>query len=117
MKEEEEEVKIMRSFEANKKEYNELKSRCSKDGTDIGEKLNAFIKRDNLEHGDGNPAFTLDQFVENDQMKAVLAVFRTRKEWDSYLMDLKDSNPKLLQEILWQSQTIGSLSQKWMKYL
>ncbi len=64
-------------------------------------------------HGDGNPMYTLDQFAEHDEMKAVPAVFRDRGVWDEYL---HECDPKLRQEILYQSQTIGALAKKWGKY-
>lgn len=64
-------------------------------------------------HGDGNPVFTLDQFLESEGMKAVPAVFRDRGIWDKFL---KECHKKLRQEILWQSQTIGAIANKWSKY-
>lgn len=60
-------------------------------------------------HGDGNPAFTLDQFTDVDNMKAVPAVFRNRDDWQLYIEEL---NEKDSQELLWQIQTINSLADK-----
>jgi len=64
-------------------------------------------------HGDGNPVYTLDQFSESPDLKAVPAVFRDRGIWDKYL---NECDKKLRQEILWQSQTIVALAKKWSKY-
>lgn len=66
-----------------------------------------------IKHGDGNPVYTLDQFSEHDGMKAVPAVFRDRGIWDKFL---HECDKKLRKEILWQSQTITALSEKWSKY-
>lgn len=60
-------------------------------------------------HGDGNPGFTLDQFTESENMKAVPAVFRDRDDWQNYIENLPE---KEAQELLWQSQTIHSLAEK-----
>ena len=60
-------------------------------------------------HGDGNPGFTLDQFSESNNMKAVPAVFRNRDDWKKYIEELPK---KEAQELLWQVQTINSLAEK-----
>lgn len=60
-------------------------------------------------HGDGNPGFTMDQFLESDIMKAVPAVFRTREDWQLYIEELVKQDA---QELLWQIQTILSLTEK-----
>ena len=113
----EERRKKAKTWEADLDIYNEFKSILAREGSNIGDKINDMMKKYNLEHGEGNPAFDLDQFIGNPGMKAVRAFFSTRKEWDHYLQTLIKSNPKLLQEIQWQSQTIGALCQKWKKYL
>lgn len=64
-----------------------------------------YIKK----HGDGNPAFTMDQFIEDPGMKAVPAFFRNRDDWQNYIESLPE---KEAQQLLWQSQTINSLADK-----
>lgn len=100
--------KVMRSFEAEKEEYQQFKAILAKDGQDVGEKLNEFIKKFNKEFGDGNPAFSLDQFINNEKMKAVPAVFRSKEDWLAWV--LKCDDEKLLQEVLGQSQIILNLA-------
>jgi len=73
----------------------------------------AAIQEYVIKHGDGNPVYSLDHFTGSLDMKAVPAVFRDRGIWDKFL---QECNPTLRQEILWQSQTIGSLATKWKKY-
>lgn len=102
--------KVMRSFEAEIESYNEFKSILAKDGQDVGEKINEFIKKFNKEFGDGNPGFSLDQFIENEAMKAVPAVFRSREDWINWVKQCSD--PNLLQEIITQGQTIVDLTDK-----
>ena len=75
----------------------------------IVDAIKEYVKK----HGDGNPVYSLDQFTESTDMKAVPAVFRDRYVWDIFL---QECTPILRQEILWASQTIGSLANKWMKY-
>ncbi len=60
-------------------------------------------------HADGNPAFTLDQFIEDPGMKAVPAFYRNRDDWINYIENLPK---KEAQNILWQAQTINSLAEK-----
>ena len=50
----------------------------------------------NKEHGDGNPNFTLDQF-DQEEMKAVPAVFRDRNYWNNYINKLNDIDLKELE--------------------
>ena len=69
-----------------------------------------FIKK----HGDGNPASTIDQFLENPQMKAVPAFFRSREDWQKYIEIYAD--PKTVDEIIYQSQSINSYAQNKQKY-
>lgn len=100
--------KVMRSFEAEKEAYQQFKAILAKDGIDVGEKLNQFIKKFNKEFGDGNPGFSLDQFINNEKMKAVPAVFRRKEDWLAWVLQCKDE--KLLQDIISQNQTILSLA-------
>ncbi len=73
------------------------------------------IKEYVIKHGDGNPVFTLDQFVEDKTMKAVPAFFRSRETWKKYIDNLNYEG-KELEELLWQSQTINSFLEKKSKY-
>lgn len=102
--------KIMRSFEAEKEAYNKFKSILAKDGQDVGEKLNEFIKKFNNEFGDGNPAFTLDPFIKDAAMAAVPAVFRSTEDWLKWMLTCDDE--KFLQDIIARNQTILGLADK-----
>jgi len=108
-------TKVMRSFEADEKEYLKFKSTLAKDGKDLGETINDFIKKFNLEYGDGNPAFDLTQWFENDQMLAIPAVMRAADDWWKWLTECND--PKIIQSVLWQAQMIGARSDKRLKQL
>lgn len=100
----------LRSFEAKTEAYDKFKSICGRERVGVGEKLNEFIEKYNKEHGDGNPNFSLDVF-DHEEMKAVPAVYRTRKDWALYIHEL---NQKDTQDLLWQIQTIHSLTDKKM---
>lgn len=100
--------KVMRSFEAELEPYRIFKSILEKDGIDVGEKLNEMIKKFNLDFGDGNPGFSLDQFLENDAMLAVPAMFRSRVDWLEWLLKINDED--MLQKVLGQAQTILGLA-------
>ena len=104
------ETKVMRSFEADEEEYLKFKSTLAKDGKDVGKTINKFIKKFNLEFGDGNPAYNLDIFMDNSQMLAIPAVMRVADDWWEWLTNCKD--PKIIQSILWQAQMIGARSNK-----
>jgi len=62
-------------------------------------------------HGDGNPAYTLDQFSDKS-FKAVPAVFRDRQTWKNYYSKL---DKKQYDEINWQFQMILSEHDKKLK--
>lgn len=102
--------KVMRSFEAEKDPYNEFKSILAKDGQDVGEKLNEFIKKFVKEFGDGNPGYSLDLFIDNSAMAAVPAIFRSTKDWLKWVLQCDDE--KFLQDIIARNQTILGLADK-----
>jgi len=102
--------KVMRSFEAEKDEYNVFKGILAKEGIDVGEKLNDFIKKFNRDFGDGNPGYILDQWFDNDAMAAVPAVMRKKVEWIEWV--LKINNEDFLQQIVGQGQTIVNAADK-----
>lgn len=100
---------VLRTFETEKEKWEKFKAHCAKEGINLGEKINDFIDKELKEHGDGNPGYTIDQFVDNPQMQAVPAFYRTAEDWEKYLFNLPESE---LQKIIWQSQTIGARAQK-----
>ena len=61
-------------------------------------------------HGDGNPAFSLDQFIKNTEMAAVPAVFRSTEDWLKWVLQCDDE--KFLQDIITRNQTILGLADK-----
>ena len=65
------------------------------------------------DHGDGNPGFTMDQFIEEPEMKAVPAFFRNRDDWLDYIEKLSEKDAK---ELLCQAQTINSMADKKVNY-
>ena len=107
--------KVMRSFEADRLEYLKFKSTLAKDGKDVGEALNEFIKKFNLEFGDGNPAFSLDLFMDNQQMLAIPAVMRSAEDWGNWFYNCEDK--EIIQNILYQSQTICARATKRLQQL
>ena len=102
----------LKTFKVDDVTYEKFKSLCARERIGVGNKINEFIEKYNKEHGDGNPNYSLDLF-DHEEMKAVPAVFRTRKDWADYIenIDEKDS-----QELVWQIQTIHSLIDKKVKY-
>ena len=102
--------KINRTFQAEKGEYLKFKSTLAKDGKDVGETINEFIRKFNLEFGDGNPAFVMDQWFENPKMIAIPAVMRAADDWWKWYVDCKEK--KMIQEIVWQAQMIAARGTK-----
>jgi len=107
---EEQPKKIMRSFEADEKEYQKFKSTLAVDGKDIGETLNEIIKKFNKEFGDGNPGYSLDQFMDNPLMLAIPALMRAADDWGGWFWECNDK--EMVQSILWQAQMIGARANK-----
>ena len=93
---------MLRTFETDEEKYTKFKEICLKEGQRVGDKLNEFIEDNIKKHGDGNPAFTLDQF-QDQSMKAVPAVFRDFNTWKSYLSSI---NKKEFAEFEAQMNTI-----------
>ncbi len=92
---------------------NELKKIALKENLKLKE-LHKKILLDYIKkHGDGNPAYTMDNFIESKNMKAIPAVFRDRDYWQEYIEKLPK---KEVQELLWQIQTIHSLTDKKFNY-
>ncbi len=102
--------KKLRTFEADIEEYRKFKSTLTKDGKDVGEALNEFIKKFNLEYGDGNPAYTIDQWFDKNAMLAIPAVMRAADDWGNWYFDCNDK--EMIQKIIWQSQMIGARGAK-----
>ena len=91
----------------------ELRILAIREGKSLKDIMNEITKEYVKVHGDGNPAYTLDQFVEEPGMKAVPAFFRNRDDWQTYIEKLPE---KESQELLWQAQTIKSLADKKVNY-
>jgi hypothetical protein len=73
----EDKLQIIQKFDAiaekEKKKFSEL----------LVEQIEDYVKK----HGDGNPAFTLDQFQDKN-FRACPAFYRQNQDWYSYLMSL-----------------------------
>ena len=93
-------------------EIHELKKLALKERKKLKELHKEIVLDYIKKHGDGNPAFTLDQFVESKDMMAVPALFREREDWDVYLYDMMKHDPQQVQKVLWQAQTVVALAKK-----
>ena len=94
---------MLRTFETEEETYKKFKEICTKEGEKVGDKLNEFIQTYIKEHGDGNPAFTLDQFAD-PSFKVCPAFFRDKETWKKYLANLNEKERK---EFLEQCQIIN----------
>lgn len=93
----------LRTFKTKEEIYTKFKEICVKEGVGVGDKLNEFIEKYIKEHGDGNPAFTLDQFADPN-FKVCPAFFRDKQTWKEYLSKLNEKERK---EFLEQCQIIN----------
>lgn len=85
--------------------YNTLLDILRKERMPIGDWLQSQIDEYNKVHGDGNPTFTLDHFVEDANFLATPAFHRPIHTWKSYLTKCTDSEYKE-----WVAQIEGLLS-------
>jgi len=69
--------------------------------------LLTVIKEYVKHHEDGNPSYSLDQFAEDPELKAVPAFFRNIEEWEKYLFELPSFEIKSIRS---QAQSIISRS-------
>lgn len=100
----------LRTWEADEDEYRKFKEILVKEHLKVGEKINEFIKKFNLEYGDGNPVYELDQWFDNEKMLAIPAHMREKPAWLKWILACQDED--LLQGIMGQSQMITSLVDK-----
>lgn len=107
--------KELKTWQALTDDYDKFKELCKKEGVNIGDKINQMIAKEILDHGDGNPAYMLDQWFGKNEMLAIPAVMRTAESWWGWLSECQD--PKMIQTILWQSQMIGARAQKRIQQL
>jgi hypothetical protein len=102
--------KELKTWQALTDDYNKFKVNCKKEGINVGDKINQMIAKDNLDHGDGNPAYKIDQWFGKNEMLAIPAVKRSAEDWWEWFVSCKD--PKMIQDIIWQAQMIGARAQK-----
>lgn len=102
-------TKVMRSFEAKEETYIKFKSVVAATGGKTGDKINDLIEEYLTKYGDGDGTSTLDQFVENPQMRVTPAFFDSPEKWSKHI-ELHEKDPEYLQKLIWQSQTIGARS-------
>ena len=67
--------------------------------TIIMEKLKEYVKI----HGEGNPVYVLDKFIENPNFKAVPATMETKEKWIKFCQNTTD---KTLKELEYQGMMI-----------
>ena len=91
----------------------EVKKLAVMDKKTLKEYLKEIVLEHVKNHGDGNPGFTMDQFIEEPEMKAVPAFFRNRDDWLDYIEKLSEKDAK---ELLCQAQTINSMADKKVNY-
>ena len=77
-----------------KESYNTLLDILRKERMGVGDWLQSQIDEYNKVHGDGNPAFTLDQFTEDSNFLATPAFHRPIHAWQSFLTKCTDPEYK-----------------------
>lgn len=81
------------SNRVNEESYTTLKQNLTRERLDIGDWLQDAIDEYNKIHGDGNPSYTLDHYVEDDFL-ATPAYHRPLSAWKSYLTKCSDLHYK-----------------------
>lgn len=95
-----------KTFTAKDDLYAEFKSLCAKEGCGVGDKLNEFMAKFIQEHGDGNPTFTMDQFINAPDFLATPALFRTPEDIAKYISKIKGTK---------QYEKVGAKLNVWAK--
>ncbi len=94
---------MLRTFETSKELYKKFKEICDREGIKIGSKLNEFMENYVKVHGEGNPVYPLDKFLDAN-FKAVPAFFENiEKKWFPHF---QSSNDNELDEIIEQTEKI-----------
>jgi len=99
-------------FNTEEELYESFKDVCRRERVDIGKKINELIIVYVKEHGDGNPNFTLDQF-DQEEMKAVPALFRTNEDWMSYMDGLNEKDFRDIETKIYELKSISD--KRWGK--
>jgi len=68
----------------NEEVITEFKKIAQKEGTPLNHLLENLLEQYNHTHGDGNPAYTLDNF-KHERMVAMPAFMSDKKRWTKYL--------------------------------
>jgi hypothetical protein len=76
--------------------------------TIIMEKLTEYVKV----HGEGNPVYVLDKWVDNPDFKAVPAALESREKWVKFCQHCPDET---LKEIEYAGMMLGIIARAYMK--
>lgn len=110
-------TKILRTFEAKVETYAKFKSLLVGRGENIGDKFNEFMESFILQYGDKTnslDSYIIDpNFIPTPPFPLQQNVHRTK--WVENIESHK-GDEKYLKDLVWSSQTIGSLSQKMLDH-
>jgi len=107
---------VLRTFATEEELYKKFKAVCSREGANVGDKLNEFIQEYLKEHGDGNPNYALTQWSENPEFMATPALFRKISDWEAYTKALHGRKDwQTMRDIETQCASINRLIGAWYK--
>ena len=80
---------MLRTFETDEEKYQKFKAMCAREGKKVGDKINELIENELKVHGEGNPAFSLEKWVEVPEFRCYPAMMDPMRNWNDYLSKCK----------------------------
>lgn len=97
----------MTTFLFNVELLTKFKENCTKEGKSMKEMIQEFMAEHNKVHGDGNPAFLITDFIDENFM-ACPAFYRDGKSWNNYLSkSTPTEKEKVKQQIILIDKMLG----------
>jgi len=97
----------MTTFVLDSQTLNDFKSIITREGKSMKSMVEQFMGDYIKTHGDGNPAFTLDQF-KDPNFVACPAFYRDNTAWKNYMKKLDNKElEKIKQQVIMLDKTLG----------
>ena len=100
---------MLRTFETDEELYKKFKEICLREGVNVGEKLNEFLKDYIKNHGEGNPIYALDKWQEPFIMTPAFG--ESMNKWRDHISKLK---PNEVEEIMNKAESIKIFARNYL---
>ena len=92
--------------------WEKSKEIAKREGISLSALINGRLEEYIKIHGEGNPAYSLDKWADNEKFKAVPALLETNEKWVDFI---KNTDDKTLREIEEQANAIKIIASCYQK--